>query len=432
MFLTLIITVACSENVIVLQGEPLDLVEVSLATGAVSGAATDGSLGVLVSVDGDIHWLGPGSTRTLRYASGSLLGAAVLEDMTLFGTDEGLFSWQDAVTVSPIDRELSRLEAVGGVGDEAFLMDDGVLRTWRRGQLADLVVDQRYVSGDFAARDGRAVVQTAQGVAVLERDQGWQVVQAEDADTVGVGLTDQAWWTDGRWVRREDGRSYKLSRRVDALLTGAQGVWAQSNGHLYWFTEDEAYRLEDGPRPLAVDGLGRLIASRDHELVRISHGRPVGVLGLRDGDVLDGDTPFSVIATGDGEITVDVDGAELDVTDGEGFVNPLDWADGQVHTLTARVDYDEGGSASASLSFTAISLEDVSWETDLLPIFEDNCQNCHGGAAETDLSTAAAWEARFEDILDNVESEAMPLGADPLSGQQRSLIRAWGEGGFQP
>ncbi len=423
---------ACSDSVIVLQGEPLDLVEVSLAEGAISGAATDGQLGVLASVDDDVVWMGEKSRRTLRYASGSLLGAASLEDMLLFGTDEGLFAWQDAVTASPIDGELSALQAVGGSGDEAFLMDDGVLRTWRYGQLADLLVDERHVSGAFAARDGRAVVQTADGVAILERSEGWRVVQVADADPVDVGMTDLAWWTDGRWVHREDGRSYKLRRPLEALLTGAGGAWAQADGDLYWFTEDQAYRLEDGPRPLAVDGIGRLIASRDHELVRVSHGRPVGVLGIADGAEIDGDAPFQVVATGDGWVTADVDGLAVDLVDGEGFLDPLDWADGRLHTLSAHVDYDEGGSASASLDFTAVSLEDVSWEADLLPIFEDNCQNCHGGAAETDLSSAAAWEARFEDILANVESEAMPLGGDPLSGRQRSLIRAWGLGGFQP
>ena len=53
-----------------------------------------------------------------------------------------------------------------------------------------------------------------------------------------------------------------------------------------------------------------------------------------------------------------------------------------------------------------------------------------GGDADTVLDGVEAWQTRIDDIIEQIDSGAMPLGASPLSQDDIDRIRAWRDAGF--
>jgi mono/diheme cytochrome c family protein len=68
------------------------------------------------------------------------------------------------------------------------------------------------------------------------------------------------------------------------------------------------------------------------------------------------------------------------------------------------------------------------WEETIRAIFARACADCHrpDGRSGVDLSTAAAWLADRDEILDRVVlRRTMPPGGRPLSEDDRGAVRAW-------
>lgn len=75
----------------------------------------------------------------------------------------------------------------------------------------------------------------------------------------------------------------------------------------------------------------------------------------------------------------------------------------------------------------------VAWKTDIKPLFEKACAQCHGAAGvNTKLHSLAMWKTNFDKIVKNVTSGAMPLPpTQPLTPGEIALILAWKKDGFK-
>jgi hypothetical protein len=75
----------------------------------------------------------------------------------------------------------------------------------------------------------------------------------------------------------------------------------------------------------------------------------------------------------------------------------------------------------------------LSWNKDISPIYTKSCSLCHSnkGSAVTKLYSAKLWQDKYDKILKNVVSGAMPLKPlDPLSPAQIAVIKAWAKDGY--
>ncbi len=75
----------------------------------------------------------------------------------------------------------------------------------------------------------------------------------------------------------------------------------------------------------------------------------------------------------------------------------------------------------------------VTWKTDIAPLFEKSCAQCHGvDGVNTKLQTHILWQSYYDKILKNVTSGAMPLPPkQPLTSGEIALIQTWKKDGFK-
>lgn len=386
----------------------------------------------------------------------------------LIATDQGLFTLvssgeaadlrgstlQDALSGAPT-RALTR-------GQDLWVQTEAGLHRWRGGTARAITLDGEAITGPFAvggAVDGAEVVWVAGagGLAALDTA-SWQTVawhRRVEASALAVDSAGLLWAIeDGDlWVADAAG---ELSRaRLDEALVGlaaspsAAGVWALGESTLYRGEDGALTPLEPDenldsldridPSALRVDALGRLVGRDDSGAWRAGTGPVVLVLGLDDGEQIEGTLSLRLVPTRPEDVTAlaaEIDGAALavsgDATDGwSAELVASDWLDGAEHALSATATYVDGAVVdSEPVRFLSVDLGTVTWAGQIEPLFQDNCEICHGGASETQLDSAEAWISSIELILDNVRSGAMPLGRDPLSDLQISMIEAWQDGGF--
>jgi len=80
------------------------------------------------------------------------------------------------------------------------------------------------------------------------------------------------------------------------------------------------------------------------------------------------------------------------------------------------------------------SAAEARWDEIIRPIFDRGCADCHrpDGRAGVDLSTAAAWLASSDEILQRVVvGRTMPPAGHPLSEDDRAAVRAWSTAAWQ-
>jgi mono/diheme cytochrome c family protein len=71
--------------------------------------------------------------------------------------------------------------------------------------------------------------------------------------------------------------------------------------------------------------------------------------------------------------------------------------------------------------------ERATWQAEVAPVFQRTCSKCHlaGGAAELDLSTAAAWREHAADIREAIETRSMPPPETAISDPDREALERW-------
>jgi hypothetical protein len=134
------------------------------------------------------------------------------------------------------------------------------------------------------------------------------------------------------------------------------------------------------------------------------------------------------------DFTVILDGTEVEL-EGESapwtmtvVASDLPTGDISIETTVSWLDGDQSQSTS---SVSVLEGGIVTWAGDIEPLYVDHCQLCHAGDSNTVLNSQELWESRFDDIWEQVDAGAMPLGADPLSDIQLDRLLSWQEGGFQ-
>jgi hypothetical protein len=104
-----------------------------------------------------------------------------------------------------------------------------------------------------------------------------------------------------------------------------------------------------------------------------------------------------------------------------------------------------GSSAVTSIDVTTVPADKVSFSKDILPIFQNNCVNCHGGGnprAGLDLSSYASVMAGSSNgavivpgdpagskLIQYVQTGRMPKGGGPLPAGEIQTLTNWVQAG---
>ncbi len=430
----------------------------TVAAGSATGAVSVDGFQIVANVDGALVVLDPRSStpRTLRAVGPQVWGATSLADgSTLIATDEGLLLDDVYLQPSPVQASLpSPALQVARRGGAIWIRTAEGLSVWRGGALTSLDWDGAPLTAPFAlgaAESGIDVVWTANArglVAIGETTEGWAPVATLKGVSVSSVAVDGAGvmvasTPDGLIVRREGAWSaWSLSAGDARVLANPsrRGLWVASSDGLWW-TDSTYFKgmvsLPEGAMlpdaALSVDAVGRLLVAGEGALVRVADRPTVAVVGLRNLASIDGETTVAAQSTpADGvtSVTMTVDAAPLEVTDGATTLDPFEFLDDATHRLEAVTTWQDGVQAVGVLDFTVGSVGAATWVDNVEPLFQARCAKCHAGSTQTRLDSAEAWETNVDLILDDVTQRRMPLGGPALTGAEISVIRAWQEGGF--
>ena len=101
------------------------------------------------------------------------------------------------------------------------------------------------------------------------------------------------------------------------------------------------------------------------------------------------------------------------------------------HTLSVTATWNDGDAHTpAPLPFVTEAPDEVTWATVVEPLFHARCAVCHTNGTVTILASQADVEARFDGVLDAVESGRMPLTGPDLTPTEIDLLVRWRDGGF--
>jgi hypothetical protein len=211
---------------------------------------------------------------------------------------------------------------------------------------------------------------------------------------------------------------------------GADDGWWQVHGLL-------AAQLTTTPAadPITLDPAGRLWTSDGVDLSVLAVDRPVVLTGLSRGDVLELASELTVQPT-DPElvqsVSVALDDAPITVDDSWSFSLDPAALDAGLHGLDIDVVYTDGDTRAQTRDIFVGLPFDVTWDEHIRPLHEARCARCHTDGTETILTDLTSWQDRYSDIVDQVQSGAMPLTGTPLTNDELSLVVGWGNGGFLP
>ncbi|MEM9074386.1 MAG: cytochrome c [Myxococcota bacterium] len=400
--------------------------------------------GVIVGATGEL-----GELRTVASVDGS----------TLLVGSGGVFVLRDeAFFVSPLAEALGEETVLGIVGtpregvstSDLWILTDQNLYLFRDDRLSPVEVDGVVFEGGVIASApllrGRSVW-VATGEQVLElwmRDEGLQVAR------VRTGALPSQMVADGQgrlWILDVDGDLYALDSRR-RLLRYAMGfevtaIRASVAGPDLWIrgAEGERWHHADGEFHVVEGSMDDLDAGPDGALLAVAEGslnilrarQAVRLLGPEAGARLVEATEIAVDAPSPDSvesIEAFVDGASVPVEDGVVRFLPDELSSG-AHNLRVVVRYSDGTLPVSLERVYQVGLE-AAWATDVLPIFDAWCAECHaaGGPAPTRLDTRELFAEEVDRVIFNIREGRMPLGRDPLDPDVVAVIEAWAASGF--
>ena len=455
---TVLVATACSDDVVpsLVQDRPTVAVDAErLALGAPSVALLLGDRALMS--DGARVWLlDPRRPEPVDLAidASEVRGGVWLDGDLLAATEDGLYLWDGLPWPSPLQEAIGEpaLALIPDASGAWWLLDDTGWRRRAEGAISRIRVDGIPARGPLAldgvidgtpvtwltSKNGPAdpVVVAIDGAGALRDSASF-----EDVRSLAVDARGHAWVADGRTLHgRSPGGTwtrYPFASGVAEVRAhaAADRLWVRTVDAVYSGTSEGVSPVDvpDG-RWLGVDPLGRLLVADGDGVQRLSLDLPVAVLDVPAAPI---DTPTTLTVSP--TLAADVVSVDL-ALDGDAITTspptepPWSWTidpaqfEAGSHTLTASVVWADGRDQERSVPVT-LGAGEVTWE-DVLVLFEDRCQQCHGGASETVLETPEAWIARFDRILELVETEQMPLGLEPLPESERALLRAWRAGGF--
>lgn len=419
-----IFALACSSERVTVHGSIEPEVALTLP-GATRGVVPLG-LDLLAVQDGIWSFDPVGEATDLSPDSPCLLDAARVADALLLATDEGLYSGEGYV--DPAGFPLEGVTALAALDGTAWLADDRSAHRWREGQLSELSRLRAPIAvadGVLFARSGRTLVRMDGDDATVVRRSAPKALSADG---------DVLWVVEGGdvWRIGPDGEEgFRFDEAIVDVHAGGGLVWViGKQGNAWLLDGGEAWSL-DATEDWSVaraDELGRLLVP-GFNVERWSVGRPIVLLGLED--LPSGTATVEILPEVAGEVVevlAFLDGEDLEVSD---WKVSLSSSAGE-HLLSVEVDYDDGSRSSREVAFEVVALGEATWSEDIEPLYVDHCAVCHSGDTETALDTPELWEDNIEDVVANLQSGAMPLGRDPLTGAQIATVEAWRDGGFQP
>lgn len=414
----------------------------SLYVGEAESASSIEGFGLVARLDDALVLLEPArSTPLMGYGPG-VRDAARLDEGILIATDEGLLWLDDFLQDSALGQELGDVTALARQGEDLWLQAGGLYR-WRDEQLSELQVDGPLL-GPFAAGDaieGEPVLWASDAedlFAIRQTDSGIVEQLAIGASSVAVSAG-AAWAVAEGLLYRHDAEGWAAFALDEPIV----GVWADPADPVAWFATDtgiygfdgDAFALtlpdEGSPRPMGVDAVGRLILATDAGLSRVSVEPELAIVGILAGEAIGGDTEVQLYTNLPGAtFSASVGALNLEPIDGAFTLDPYALLDADEHTLVARAEWTDGARAESQLRFRIGAPESAAWSSEIEPLYQERCANCHGGSTQTQLDSRELWVERIDDILVEVEAERMPLGGPALSQAQIALIRVWRDGGF--
>lgn len=406
----------------------------------------------LVHVGGAVELHDPrsGASVVVLERQAELRGGAWLGDgAVLVATDQGLTFWDGARWDSPLaDRLTGELLDLRQVDGARWILDEGGWHWAMDDAWSTPLVGGQPCTEGLVAEDARtAWLQQGERLVRLQRaDAGWELLEhweipgLRDFDVDGDG---GVWATDGLDLHR---RVEPLSWTVEELPStvaqleahpGAPGVWVQT-------TEGAWYGTSEGVAPVEVpsgwwlgaDPYGGLVV-RTEDGLAIPRTQPgLDLLDVPEGG-LEGVGRLILTAAPRPlddltELSLTLDGEPVDLGQQVPFqatVEASALTRGE-HRLRLTATWNDGRTASVERRLQSTSGA-VTWRDHIQPIFQDKCQVCHGGSADTVLETSKDWSDNIDLILEQVETDRMPLGNDPLPEVEIELIRAWRDGGFE-
>lgn len=400
----------------------------------------------------------------------------------LVAAANGLYIAQAGWLIAPPWRVLLSPEGVVGAADTAdgtaWIAHESGLFRLKDGQLAELKISGASVAGLKAvvagrAEDGQAAVWFASqaGLSMVTPSGmgGYSVRRASLAvngasirvlASVGDGMTTpgEVWVlsTDGLYRNADDGwHGYDLGGVPDGLSAAGRTVWALVKHKLLRFDVDEneweqAQGLDGEPTALlAADTAGAAWVQLNGVAAQVARGRLPRLRGfdqnerVSDGDFViqavppPGPVPSSVrfaVDNGD-EVTVapplySFGGAD---TEGRPRSYSLVGLSEGMHALALRLGYGDGTTAERTVpfAFKPVSLEILSWDKDIRPIFEARCAACHVSGPGPELVGYEKWKANAETIVYMLRERRMPADG-PLEPELILRVQRWAQMGTPP
>ena len=411
----------------------------------------------------------------LNHSFPNLLDAEILPwGSLLLWTGSEFFIWEEGGVVrSPLSESLPAsqngelLIAPGPNGKkDLWITTDNAIFLWRDEQAIQLDFGP-LASGQKLLRFGApwdssaaTWLGTSNGVDALVETgtvtKRFQSLVAFPADNLVVDFEGTVWvLTSGRlfsrdwennWVEHLGmGTILAIAGHRDSkqlwLMTKRQGLWSHRGGEFQpaeW--SDNGLSLDSlDLEQLSLEGLpgGQAIVGDHLNRYIVTPGRFVSIDGLDDGALLTSTVSFDVRVSEPqtvDEISVFLDDQALVAGSSPTTftVSPAGLSDGS-HQISVNVSYLDGAPDSQfSIRFSVYSENPPNWTIDIFPIFQNDCEVCHGirGSARL-LSTPELWRTDIDRILEAVRKGTMPLPpSPPLSEGEINQIEGWKAAGY--
>ena len=395
-------------------------------------------------------------------------GAVVIWTVEAFYVwEEGQVEWSPISDVIPAEQSGSLLVAPGPEGKKDLWISaaDG-LRLWRNGEAftirPDAISTQNAKLAFGAPWEGQAALWFASGDSVYALVGTGTITQARQSlagfkvDQIVVDFEGTVWvLSEGRllsrsweneWLEHTGlGEIRAISGHPDTvqlwISTVDDGIWSHRGGvfqPIAW--KDETISLSDvGTSTGMFSGFpgGQALVESDGAVYVLTPGRYVEILGLEEGQLLTSTVTIEIQVSE--PQTVDSIEVFVDETPVAALsvpqkfeISPEGLADG-THQVTARVTYSDGAPSSrVDIRVSVYRQMLPRWGQDILPIFQSDCEVCHGirGSARL-LNTPQLWRSNIDRVLNAVRNGTMPLPpSPPLSDQAVEKIEGWRAVGY--
>jgi hypothetical protein len=200
-------------------------------------------------------------------------------------------------------------------------------------------------------------------------------------------------------------------------------------------------------RFLAADESGCAWAQLGAESVAISRAPVARVIGLNQGArvVEDGlviralppteEQPVVLFRIAGAEIAAQAPEYSLGGLEKDGELRAFSFAalEPGMHSLEVVTRFLSGLETRRTVhfEFQPVAPMAVSWEKDMLPLFQSRCARCHVSGPGRPLSTYELWKTNVDLITAAVRDQRMPADG-PLDPQLISLIQRWAASGTKP